>query len=263
MISLPHFEATSTLSLFLTRQHNGRHQHNLATMLTVHHLQRSQSERIVWLCEELQIPYELKVYPRSPVFAPPEIKALTPMGGAPIITDSTFDPSHPVILGESGAIMEYIIHKHGGGRLALHPSHRNYSDYLYWFHQANANLQPRIFAALLLGPLKLGPEHSVQKNVDLRLKRALDMLNDRLSVVPWLAGEDFTAADIMTVVSVTTMRLFYAIDLSCYEGILAWLQRVGQRPAYKAAIEKGDPGMVPALGAVSPALFSAWAALTQ
>jgi glutathione S-transferase len=232
-------------------------------MLTVHHLQRSQSERIVWLCEELGIPYELKCYPRSPLFAPPEIKALTHMGGAPIITDTTFDPSKPLVLAESGAIMEYIIHKHGEGRLALPPSHDNYGDYLYWFHQSNSNLQPSVFRAMLLETLKLSPDHPMQRNVESRLKTVLDMLNDRLRQVRWLAGEEFTAADIMTVVSVSTMRLFYSIDLTGYDGILAWLQRVGQRPAYKSAIEKGDPGMVPSLGAESPGLFPAWAAAIQ
>ena len=84
-------------------------------MLTVHHLHRSQSERIVWLCEELGIPYELKCYKRDPVtiLAPPELKALHPMGAAPVITDDR------LVLAESAAIVEYIIAKHGGGRLAL------------------------------------------------------------------------------------------------------------------------------------------------
>ncbi|KAF3407064.1 Glutathione S-transferase 3 [Talaromyces pinophilus] len=232
-------------------------------MLTVHHLECSQSERIVWLCEELGIPYNLKRYNRSPLFAPPEMKALTPMGGAPVITDSTFDPSHPLTMGESAAIVEYIIHKHGGGRLVLPPSHKNYSDYLYWFHQSNTNLQGAIFRAMLVGQLKLAPENPVQKAIDAKVKAVLDTLNDRLNQVTWLAGDEFTAADIMTVTSVTTMRLYYSIDLTGYKGILSWLQRVGKRPAYKSAMQKGDPGMVPCLGAAPPDLFPAWAAIVQ
>lgn len=232
-------------------------------MLTVHHLECSQSERIVWLCEELGISYELKRYNRSPVLAPPEMKALTPMGGAPIITDSTFDPSHPITLAESAAIVEYIIHRHGDGRLVLPPSHKDYTDYLYWFHQSNTNLQGAIFRALLVGQLKLTPENPVQQSVNAKVKAVLNMLNDRLSRVTWLAGDQFTAADIMTVFSVTTMRLYYPIDLTGYEGILSWLQRVGDRRAYKSAMEKGDPELTPCLGAVTPDLFPAWAAIVQ
>src|SRR5437762_12649699 len=97
-------------------------------MLTVHHLGRSQSERIVTLCEELGIEYELKRYDRDPVtrLAPPEYKALHPIGTAPVITDGDR------VLGESGAIIEYIIAKHGGGRLARQAGHPEFANYLYW-----------------------------------------------------------------------------------------------------------------------------------
>src|SRR6202789_4607210 len=98
-------------------------------MLTVHHLGVSQSERIVWLCEELEIPYELKRYDRDPVtrLAPPEYKALHPLGTAPIITDGD------VVLPESGAIIEYIIGKYGKGRLAGAPTPPNFAAALFWF----------------------------------------------------------------------------------------------------------------------------------
>ena len=102
-------------------------------MLTVHHLGVSQSERIVWLCEELGIDYVLKRYDRVPPGlrpAPPEYKALHPLGTAPIITDGD------VVLPESGAIMEYIIGKYGAGRLAVGPDAPNFADYLFWFHFA-------------------------------------------------------------------------------------------------------------------------------
>jgi glutathione S-transferase len=102
-------------------------------MLTVHHLGKSQSERIVWLCEELGIPYELRRYDRDPVtiLAPAEYRALHPIGAAPVITDGD------LVLAESAAITEYIIVKHGNGRLALGPSHPGFAAYLYWFHFAN------------------------------------------------------------------------------------------------------------------------------
>ena len=224
-------------------------------MLTVHHLQCSQSERIVWLCEELGIPYELKLYQRDPLFSPPELQALSPLGSAPVIIDTTFDASKPLMLAESGAIAEYIIHKHGSGRLALPPSHKDYADYLYWFHLANGNLQPCMLRSMQSRSLKLGPDNPVAKNAETRLKKVLEVMNERLIQVPWLAGDEFTAADIMSVFTLTTMRLFYQIELTGYDGILAWLQRAGQRPAYRAAMAKGDPGMTPVLGAEAPAPF--------
>ena len=115
-------------------------------MLTVHHLGKSQSERIVWLCEELGIPYELKRYARDPVtvLAPPEYRALHPIGAAPVITDGD------LVLAESGAIVEYIIARHGGHRLALGPSHPDFASCLYWFHFANGTLQPVLGRTSLL-----------------------------------------------------------------------------------------------------------------
>ena len=96
-------------------------------MLIVHHLGRSQSERIVWLCEELGVPYELKRYERDPVtiLAPPEYKALHPIGAAPVIADGD------LVLAETGAVAEYIMAKHGRGRLAPAPDHPGFADYLY------------------------------------------------------------------------------------------------------------------------------------
>src|SRR3954454_2488027 len=106
-------------------------------MLTIHHLRKSQSERIIWLCEELGLPYELKCYDRDPVtmLASPAYKALHPAGTAPVITDGD------LVLGESGAIMDYIIAKHGGGRLALGTNHPDFAEYLYWFQFANGGMQ--------------------------------------------------------------------------------------------------------------------------
>src|SRR5438270_1486422 len=107
-------------------------------MLTVHHLGKSQSERIVWLCEELGIPYELKCYARAPLLAPPEYKALHPIGAAPVITDGE------LVLAESGAIVQYITSRYGAGRLALTDGHPHFAAFLYWFHFANGTLQARM-----------------------------------------------------------------------------------------------------------------------
>jgi len=212
-------------------------------MLTVHHLGRSQSERIVWLCEELGIPYALKVYERDPqtMLAPADYKALHPMGAAPVITDGD------IVLAESGAIMDYVIARHGGGRLAPAPEDPAYPDYLYWLHFANGTLQPAMGRMMILGRLDLQAGNPVQAAMAARLERALGLVAARVGQVPWLAGAEFTAADIMTVFSLTTMRSFHPVDLAPWPAILGYLARIGERPAYRRAMAKGDPGMAPLL----------------
>jgi len=207
--------------------------------LIVHHLHIGQGERIPWLLEELSVPYELKVYARSPLLSPPELKAVHPLGAAPVLEDLT-DPSHPIILAESGAICEYIIHKYGNGRLALKPEDRNYAEYLYWLHFSNATLQSSIFRRAMARGM-VGEGDMRYKGNDARVVVALKYVNNRLLKNEWLAGEEFTAADVMTGWCFTTLRKFEPIDLTEYEGILAWLRRIGKREAYRKAMEKGDP----------------------
>lgn len=212
-------------------------------MLTLHHLGHSQSERIVWLCEELEIPYALKHYTRDPVtiLSPPELKALHPLGAAPVIEDGD------LLLAESAAIVEYIIVKHGGGRLKLGPDHPDYAAFLYWFHFSNGNLQPALGRLMMVIRAQLPADHPVLMSVQSRLDRVLALLEARLGDVPYFAGAEFTAADIMNVFSLTTMRLFQPIDLAPYPHIRAYLQRIGDRPAYQRAMAKGDPDLVPML----------------
>lgn len=208
-------------------------------MLTVHHLGKSQSERIVWLCEELGVPYELKCYERdrATMLAPPEYKALHPIGAAPVITDGA------TVLAESGAIVEYIIAKHGAGRLSVAPTEANFADYLYWFHFANGTLQPAMGRNMILRRLNTPDDNPLFVALKGRLALALGLLEARLATSPYLAGPDFTAADVMTVFSLTTMRYFTPVDLGPYPAILAYLQRIAARPGYRRAMEKGDPGM--------------------
>jgi glutathione S-transferase len=193
----------------------------------------------VWLCEELQIPYELKHYVRDPVtrLSPPELKAVHPLGSAPVITDGD------LVLAESAAIVDYIIAKHGNGRLALGPDHPDFADYLYWFHSANGNIQPVLGRNMLLSRLDLPPADATLVGTKARLSRALGLIDARLGEVPFLAGAEFTAADIMTVFSLTTMRYFIPVDLSPYPRILDYLARISEREGYRQAMRKGDPGM--------------------
>ncbi len=208
-------------------------------MLTVHHLGKSQSERIVWLCEELGLPYELKHYQRDPVtiLSPPELKAIHPTGVAPVITDGD------VVLGESGAIIEYIIAKYGDGRLAPGPHHPDFAPYLFWFHFANGNIQPNMGRNLVLRRLSLADDNPVLVAMKGRLDRAFALVEARLGEAEYFAGGEFTAADVMMVFSLTTMRYFLPFDLAPYPDILAYLARIGARAAYQRAMAKGDPGM--------------------
>jgi glutathione S-transferase len=206
-------------------------------MLTVHHLGKSQSERIVWLCEELGIDYELKCYPRSPVLAPAEYKALHPIGAAPVITDGE------VVLAESGAIVEYIIAKYGNGRLALTAGHQDFAQYLYWFHFANGTLQSGMGRNMILNRLKLAADDPVLVAAKGRMDNAFNLIEARTGEAKYLAGDEFTAADIMTVFSLTTMRYFQPYDLAGLPHIRGYLTRIGDREAYRRAMAKGDPGM--------------------
>lgn len=212
-------------------------------MLTVHHLQRSQSERVIWLCEELGLDYGLKNYARDPVtlLAPADYKALHPIGSAPVIVDGD------VVLAESGAVVEYLLAVYGHGRLAIAPGEPNHADYLYWLHFANGTLQPGFSRLMYMRRAGLAVGHPLLVRLEDRLDVMLRALDTRLAAVPWLAGDAFTAADVMTVFSPTTMRSFVEVDLAAYPDLLAWLQRVGARAAYRRAMARGDPEMTPML----------------
>ena len=204
-------------------------------MLTVHHLGHSQSDRIVWLCEELGLDYDLQKYDRSPVLSPPKYLALHPIGAAPVIEDGN------VKIAESGACMEYIINVHGNGRLALKPGDSNYADYLYWFHMANGTLQPALGRVMMVTWTGVSEDNNILVRTQNKVDQILQFMDQRLNDNTWLAGDEFTAADIMTVFSLTGMREFLQQDLSSYENILAYLQRVQKREAYRRAMQKGDP----------------------
>ncbi|KGQ04882.1 Glutathione S-transferase 3 [Beauveria bassiana D1-5] len=198
--------------------------------ITVHHLQVSQSERIPWLLEELGVPYDLKLYQRAPLLAPAAYKALHHSGAAPVIHDASND----LTLAESGACVEYLAHRHGAGRLFVAPSAPGYADFLYWWHWSNGTFSARRL-----------PRHE-------KLGRALKALDEQLSRNDYIAGPELTAADIMTVFSLTTMRHFSPYSLAEYPNILKYLERIGKREAYRTAMAKSDPDMKLALGAESP-----------
>jgi glutathione S-transferase len=205
-------------------------------MLVIHHLGVSQSDRIVWLCEELGVPYQLLRYERDATtkLAPSAYRALTPFGTAPVITDGD------VVLGESAAIVEYIITLYGQGRLTVAPGAPGYADYLFWFHFANGSLMPSAMVDMIAQIIGQGNE--LLAALRERLNRAYVHIEARLGVVAYLAGADFTAADVLTVFPLTTMRAFAPRDLTPYPNIRAYLKRIGERPAFQRAMAKADPG---------------------
>lgn len=212
-------------------------------MLTVHHLRYSQSERIVWLCEELEIPYVLKLYDRRSDnrMAPPEYKALHPMGSAPIITDGD------VVLPESNAIVDYIIARYGDGRLTVGPDAPNFADYLFWLHFANGSMMPTAVRELIFARTPDLPQTDMIRGMRARFGAAYDMVEKRLGEADYFAGPELTAADVMNVFGLTTMREFIGNEIGAYPNILAYLARIGARPAYQRAMAKAEPGMTPKL----------------
>lgn len=212
-------------------------------MITVHHLGVSQSERIVWLFEELEIPYQLKRYDRDPAsgLAPAAYKTLHPMGIAPVITDGAF------VIGESGAIIEYVVAKYGNGRLAVSSDKPNFADYLFWFHFANGTMMPSQMTGFITSLVGAPGDNVVLEALKARADLAFALVEKRLSEMPYLAGSEFTAADIIMGFPLTTMRAFIPRDLGPLPNVRTYLKRIGERPGYQRAMAAGDPAMTPIL----------------
>ncbi|MCC6920955.1 MAG: glutathione S-transferase family protein [Alphaproteobacteria bacterium] len=208
-------------------------------MLTVHHLGISQSERIVWLCEELELDYTLKRYDRRADnrLAPDEYKALHPMGIAPVITDGD------LVLGESGAICDYITTKYGKGRLVPAADDPDFADHLFWFHWSNGTFMTTLMMQLVQGAGGGTPLPFVED----RSRRGWAMVEARVGEKPFIGGRNLTTADIMMVYCLTTSRAFRGLTLDAYPNIRAYLGRIGERPAYRRAMAKAEPGMPPML----------------
>ena len=210
-------------------------------MLTVHHLGISQSERIVWLCEELGLDYELKRYDRRSDnrLAPDEYKALHPMQIAPVITDGD------LTLGESGAICDYLSRRYGGGRLTPEGDDADFAQHLFWFHWANGTFMATLMMQLILG--STGDDLPVAAFVRERARRCWTMVEERLGETPFFGGAELTTADIMMGYCLTTSRAFRGNSIEPYPHIRSYLERIGARPAYQRAMAKAEPGWTPML----------------
>jgi glutathione S-transferase len=201
-------------------------------MIIVHHLENSRSQRILWLLEELGLPYEVRRYERDrkTMLAPPALKRVHPLGKSPLIEDDGR------IVAETGAVVEYLVDK-ADGRLGPPARRDDRLRYRHFLHYAEGSMMPPLLAMLIvrrLGLLGRPARAPVQK----MLAQHLDWLETELAGRPWFAGEAFTAADIMMSFPLEASRHRAGLD----EGrpnLVDWLERIHARPAYGAALRKG------------------------
>lgn len=211
-------------------------------MLTIHHLRLSQSERIVWLCEELGLDYAVKLYTRREDnnLAPDEYKALHPMGIAPVITDGDF------VLGESGAIIDWIVAKHAPDTaLVPGPDHPDFADHLFYYHWANATFMTNGMMALVASRMVDGGE--IPPFVADRNAKGWAIVEQRLGEAEYFGGSQLTTADIMMGFQLTTSRAMSGMSIEAMPNLQAYLKRIGAREAYQRAMAKAEPGMPPKL----------------
>lgn len=183
--------------------------------------------------------------------APASLKSLNPFGTAPYFRDTKVSP--PVELSESGAIVEYVLAVYGpsaAARLTRAPGDKEYAAYLQWLHFANGSLQPTMSRNMFFLLAGVGDETPILQNFKVRTGTTLKLLDERLAGRKYLADDELSAADIMTVWCLSTCRGFNPkLDLGPYPNILRYLKDVAARPAYKEANRKGDHGMEPMIGA--------------
>ncbi|PNU03330.1 glutathione S-transferase family protein [Novosphingobium guangzhouense] len=208
-------------------------------MIIVHHLENSRSQRVLWMLEELGMPYEVRRYERDPatMLAPPELRRIHPLGKAPVIVDH--DPSGAErIVAETGAIVEYLVAK-ADGRLG-----KPYADdaalrYRYFLHYAEGSLMPPLLVKLVLGRIPLLGK-AAQKKLQPMIDVHLDFVERELNARPWFTGDTFTAADIMMSFPLEAAKDRGGLDIG-RPATLAWLDKIHARPAYQAALAKGGP----------------------
>jgi glutathione S-transferase len=220
-------------------------------MIKLHHLEYSRSHRILWLLEELGLPYEIVRYQRDPktLLAPPALKAIHPLGKSPVVEDGG------ELLAESGAILELLAERHGEGRLSVAPTSTDRARYLYWLHYAEGTMMPLFLMKLVFGRipsqtpfLVRGVAGAISKAVqtsflDPQIKTNLGWCEAELNRRPWFAGETFTAADIQ--MSYPLQAGAARAGLKGLPAIEGFLKRCAERPAYQRALAAGGPVELP------------------
>lgn len=218
-------------------------------MITVHHLNNSRSQRVLWLLEELGVSYEIRRYERDArtMLAPPELRQVHPLGKSPVITDGD------LVLAESGAIVETLIEQHGAGRLAPAPGTPERLRYRYWLHYAEGSAMPPLLFKLVFDQIakakmpffaKPIAKAIVAKTMEAfilpNIKTHLDFMEAELGRSLWFAGADVSGADI---------QMSFPLEAAAARGglnasrprLMAYLERIHARPAYRRALEKGGP----------------------
>jgi glutathione S-transferase len=228
----------------------------IAAMLTVHHLENSRSQRVLWLLEELGLTYEVRRYERdrTTMLAPPELRAVHPLGKSPVLTD-TADDGSTVTVAETGAIVEYLIERHGQGRLKPAAGTPELLAWRYWLHFAEGSAMTPLLLKLVFDRIASAPmpffARPIAKAIAAQTEKAFFGPNLRsqatyieaeLTRQPWFAGAEFSAADIM---------MSFPLEAAAHRAGLgaegrhphakAWLERIHARPAYRRALERGGP----------------------
>lgn len=216
-------------------------------MITIHHLGVSQSDRVVWLMEELGLPYELKWYDRGEDFlAPQSYRDLHPAGTAPVITDGE------VVLAESAAIVEYISQRHGEGKLSVSVAEDDYPDYLFWM-QFNGSFQSALFLTFAVNMAGAGDSSGagspLATTAGRRLNGLYNAIEQRLADRDYLCAGRFTCADIMVLFNLTSLQMLGARPLDQLPNCARYVQGITGRDAYQRAMDIAGPQAVrPAAG---------------
>jgi glutathione S-transferase len=218
-------------------------------MLVVHHLNNSRSQRVLWLLEELGLEYEVKRYERNSrtMLAPPELKAVHPLGKSPVVEDGG------QVLAESGAIVEHLADRYGGGRLARAAGSPERYRYTYWLHYAEGSAMPPLLMKLIFDRLAATPMPFFVKPIVTRIRQGvmdafigpqltlhLDYMESELGRHRWFVDDEFSAADI---------QMSFPLEAAVARGglnesrprLTDWLRRIHERPAYRRALERGGP----------------------
>jgi glutathione S-transferase len=219
-------------------------------MIVLHHLNNSRSQRILWLLEELGVEYEVKRYERNrkTMLAPPELRAVHPLGKSPIVTDGD------LTVAESGAIIEYLVGRNGEDRFIPPAGTPERLRYTFWLHYAEGSLMPPLLLALVAMRIETAPmpffvrpvakaivRQLRQGFIDPQLATHLGYIESEIGKTPWFAGPDFTAADIQMSFPLEAASSRAGITAEKQPHIMDWLKRIHARPAYKRALAKGGP----------------------
>lgn len=217
-------------------------------MITVHHLENSRSQRVLWLLEELELPYVVQRYARDAKtsLAPPELLAVHPLGKSPVISDGD------LTIAETGAIVEYLVDR-AGGRLRPPPGTEAHRRYTYWLHFAEGSAMPPLVMALVFRRIKRTPmpffakpiaraiADKVLNNFVLpNIERQLDFMEAELTSRPWFAGDQFSAADVMMSFPLEAASTRAGLQTRCPR-LATWLAHIHERPTYRRALERGGP----------------------